>query len=318
MRVLFVLGSGGHTARGLILSRQLQAEKYFMVPWESEVTKQKVKSNYYSVVSPRFRAKDSRILSVFRTLFLFIHSLLILLVVRPDVLISTGSGLTLPPFLMARLFGIKTVFIESPSRVYRPSIAGRLLMGKTDLWLSSWPELAERYPCVDYRGMIIESPVLKSVDNEQTVSLFVTVGTSLPHDELIRTIDNLVGSGKVKGTVVAQIGGGEYIPRHIDFFRFSPSLDTYYSSAEVILSSCGAGTIMENVVSGRRLVVIQNPDITGGHEWELVAMMEKNKHLIWCRSLDDLTECLERARTDSFLRFVPERLDINEVLAQVH
>ena len=154
MRVLFVLGSGGHTSRGMILSSQIQAEKYFIIPWESEVTKQKVGSNYFSVLSPRFRAKDSRIMTVLRTLFLFLHSLMILLYVRPKVLISTGSGLTIPPFLIASFFRIKTIYIESPSRVYYPSIAGKMLIGKTDLWLSGWPELAERYEGVDYRGMI--------------------------------------------------------------------------------------------------------------------------------------------------------------------
>jgi len=154
LRLLFVLGSGGHTARGLILSNQVDCKKYYIVPWESEVTKRKVGRNYFSVISPRFRAKDSRIMSVLRTLFLFLHSLIILLIVRPDVLISTGSGLTLPPFLVARVFGIKTLFIESPSRVYNPSIAGKLLIGKVDLWLSSWPELAQRYQGVEYRGMV--------------------------------------------------------------------------------------------------------------------------------------------------------------------
>jgi len=154
LRVLFVLGSGGHTARGMILSNQIKAEKYFIVPWESEVTKQKVGSNYFSVLSPRFRAKDSRIMTVFRTLFLFLHSFLILLYVRPKVLISTGSGLTIPPFLIAPFLRIKTIFIESPSRVYYPSIAGKMLIGKTDMWLSSWPELAERYKGVEYKGMI--------------------------------------------------------------------------------------------------------------------------------------------------------------------
>ncbi len=154
MRLLFVLGSGGHTTRGLILSNQVDCEKYYIVPWESEVTKKKVGAKYFSVISPRFRAKDSRIMSVLRTLFLFLHSLIILLIVRPDVLISTGSGLTLPPFLVARVFRIKTLFVESPSRVYNPSIAGKLLIGKVDLWLSSWPELAQRYEGVEYRGMV--------------------------------------------------------------------------------------------------------------------------------------------------------------------
>jgi UDP-N-acetylglucosamine:LPS N-acetylglucosamine transferase len=154
MRLLFVLGSGGHTARGLILSNQVEGQKYYMVPWESEVTKKKVGRNYFSVISPRFRAKDNRIMTVLRTLFLFLHSLIILFIVRPKVMISTGSGLTLPPFLVAGVFGIKTLFVESPSRVYEPSIAGRMLMGKTDLWLSSWPDLAERYEGIEYRGMI--------------------------------------------------------------------------------------------------------------------------------------------------------------------
>ena len=154
MKLLFVLGSGGHTARGLILSKQVQDEKYYIVPWESEVTKKKVGKNYFSVISPRFRAKDNRIMSVLRTLFLFLHSLFIIMIVRPDVLVSTGSGLTLPPFLVARFFGIKTLYIESPSRVYTPSIAGRMLINKVNLWLGSWPELAERYEGVEYRGMV--------------------------------------------------------------------------------------------------------------------------------------------------------------------
>ena len=154
VRVLFVLGSGGHTARGIILSKQIEAEKFYMVPWESEVTKQKVGSNYFSVLSPRIRAKDNRIMTVLRTLLLFLHSLLILLKVRPNVVISTGSGLTIPPFLLAVFFRIKTIYIESPSRVYYPSLAGKMLIGKTSLWVSSWPELAERYDGVEYRGMV--------------------------------------------------------------------------------------------------------------------------------------------------------------------
>jgi len=154
MRILFVLGSGGHTARGLTLSRQINAEKTYMIPWESEVTRTKVGSNYFRVFSPRFRAKDNVIMTIFRTLFLFLHSFLILLIVRPHVVISTGSGLTIPPFFLARFLRMKTVYIESPSRVYEPSIAGKLLIGRVDMWLSSWPDLAERYRGVEYRGMI--------------------------------------------------------------------------------------------------------------------------------------------------------------------
>jgi len=155
MRLLFVLGAGGHTTRGLLLSKQLDDEIYYMVPWESEITKRKVGSNYFSVISPRFKAKDNRILSVFRTMFLFMHSLFILLMIRPKKIISTGSGLTLPPFLIAGLLGIETVFIESPSRVYNPSIVGKFLLGKVDVWASSWLEMAENNSNIVYGGLIV-------------------------------------------------------------------------------------------------------------------------------------------------------------------
>ncbi len=154
MRVLFVLGAGGHTARGLILSKQITADVFYIVPWESEHTKKRVGTNYFSVLSPRFRAGDNIFLTILRTLLLFIHGLLLLLIVRPRVAISTGSGLTYPIFLTAKFLGIKTVFIESPGRVYKPSKAGTLLLGKVDLFLSTWPELSRKYKEIEYMGMI--------------------------------------------------------------------------------------------------------------------------------------------------------------------
>ena len=135
--------------------------------------------------------------------------------------------------------------------------------------------------------------------------IFVTVGTSLPHDSLIERVDNLVAEGVITEEVVAQIGAGTYIPKHIESFRFLPSLEVFFERADVIVSNCGAGTIMENVTKGRRLVAIQNPDITGGHEWELVKKMEDGKHLVWCRSLEDMPQCIAKAGTAPILRFEP-------------
>ncbi|MCK5150917.1 MAG: hypothetical protein KAQ65_03710 [Candidatus Thorarchaeota archaeon] len=154
MKVMFVTGSGGHTKRIIQLSKQISAEKVFVVPYESTLTKKKIGSNYISVLSPRYKAKSNIILTIIRTLFLFLHSLFILIITKPNVAISTGSGLTYPIFMMAKLLRIKTVYIESPSRVYAPSKAGMLLLGKVDLWLSSWPELARRYDGVEYMGLI--------------------------------------------------------------------------------------------------------------------------------------------------------------------
>jgi len=62
------------------------------------------------------------------------------------------------------------------------------------------------------------------------------------------------------------------------------------------------------------LIVIQNPDITGGHEWELVTKMERGGYLIWCKNLDSLKNSIEKARTMDFKTFKPEQLNLIKVL----
>jgi UDP-N-acetylglucosamine transferase subunit ALG13 len=142
----------------------------------------------------------------------------------------------------------------------------------------------------------------------------VTVGTSLPHDALIQVIDELVGSGEIATEVVAQRGAGSYVPKHIKSFRFKKGLDDYLNRAEIVISNCGAGIIMENVTMGHRLIVIENPDVTGGHEWELVTKMEKGGHLVWCKSFDSLKDSIERARRMEFKTFSPKPLELGDVL----
>jgi beta-1,4-N-acetylglucosaminyltransferase len=147
--------------------------------------------------------------------------------------------------------------------------------------------------------------------------IFVTVGTSLPHDDLVRMIDNLVGEKKIRDRIIVQRGAGRYVPRYVEHFRFSPDLNQYYNEAEIVISNCGAGTIMENTTKGRKLIVIQNPDVTGGHEWELVRKLEKGNHLIWCRDVNELLNCIEKARDMKFQKFSPERLDISKAIRQI-
>ncbi|MHA1137337.1 MAG: glycosyltransferase [Candidatus Thorarchaeota archaeon] len=145
----------------------------------------------------------------------------------------------------------------------------------------------------------------------------MTVGTSLPHDGLIMKVDGLVKEGTIADDVVAQIGAGKYIPKNIDYIRFAPSLEEFYQKADIVISNCGAGTIMENVTKGRSLIVIQNPDITGGHEWEMVTKMEKGGHLVWCKDIDDLANAIQTAKTKKFASFKPRQFSLEEVIKEL-
>jgi UDP-N-acetylglucosamine transferase subunit ALG13 len=147
--------------------------------------------------------------------------------------------------------------------------------------------------------------------------IFITLGTVLPYDELIQMVDTLKALLKLDDKVYAQIGNGTYIPKHMKYLRFIGSMDEVYKRADIIISTCGAGTILENVTHGRKLVVVQNPGITGGHEWELVSKLESLGCLIWCKNLSNLLFCINEAKSKEFKKFKPEKFNISAVLEEI-
>jgi len=148
--------------------------------------------------------------------------------------------------------------------------------------------------------------------------IFITTGSSLPHDKMIIEMDALKAMGHFpEHRIYAQIGNGKYIPKNMVWLRFVGNMEETYKRAEVIISNCGAGTIMENVTKGRKLIVVQNPAITGGHEWELVSKLEKLGCLIWCKDVKHLRSCIELAQNKEFVKFIPDKLDINRILGML-
>jgi UDP-N-acetylglucosamine:LPS N-acetylglucosamine transferase len=65
---------------------------------------------------------------------------------RPDLVLSTGAGVALPFFAIARLMGIRTVYVEVLDRVDHPTLTGALCYPLTDLFALQWPEQRRSYP----------------------------------------------------------------------------------------------------------------------------------------------------------------------------
>ena len=70
---------------------------------------------------------------------------------RPDVIISTGAGIAPPFFLMAKLRGVRTVFLEVYDRLDSTTMAGRLCYPMSDRFLLQWDEQRKLYP----RGIVV-------------------------------------------------------------------------------------------------------------------------------------------------------------------
>ena len=124
--------------------------------------------------------------------------------------------------------------------------------------------------------------------------IFVTVGTT-DFDLLVASMDELAGSTTEQ--VVAQIGRGDYVPEQMDWFRFAPSLDPYYDGARVVVAHGGLGTLVEVLQRRLPLIGVSNPDRYDHHQEDILATMERRGHMIWCRTLADLPQALDRIET---------------------
>ena len=64
---------------------------------------------------------------------------------RPDLIISSGAAVAVPFFLLGKLLGAKTVYVEVFDRVDKPTMTGKMLNWVADLFVVQWPEMLAIY-----------------------------------------------------------------------------------------------------------------------------------------------------------------------------
>lgn len=70
---------------------------------------------------------------------------------RPDVVVSSGAGVAVPFFVVGRLRGAKTVFLEVYDRIDLPTMTGKLCQPLSTLFLLQWEDQKRFYR----RGQVI-------------------------------------------------------------------------------------------------------------------------------------------------------------------
>lgn len=90
----------------------------------------------------------------FKWMLTAIQILIIILHERPEVIVSTGA---LPGFFALRIgkvFGARTVWVDSIANVDELSRSGEKIGKHADLWLTQWPDLA-REDGPRYKGAVL-------------------------------------------------------------------------------------------------------------------------------------------------------------------
>jgi len=99
-------------------------------------------------------SNKSRWKEVFSYYRMFIECFKIFRKHKPSVVISTGSYIAVPLFIMAKIHRAKTIFIESNAMVYSKTTTGKLVEHFADKIYVQWPEMLEMYPKAEYHGVL--------------------------------------------------------------------------------------------------------------------------------------------------------------------
>ena len=96
--------------------------------------------------------------------------------------------------------------------------------------------------------------------------IFVTVGTQLPFDRLVRAIDGWAAAHP-EVEVFGQIGPANYRPRHFASEPFLPpdKVERYFRNAELIVGHAGMGTIVSSLTMRVPIIVVPRRQSFGEH-----------------------------------------------------
>jgi len=161
---------------------------------------------------------------------------------------------------------------------------------------------------------------LRSIHNPSehcAMHLFVTVGTT-SFDALLEVFDRNDAIEMLNCLQIDQItlqtGHTRCKFSHlrladslaVTIFDYADEIGSYISSADIVLSHGGAGTILDVLSRHVRLCVVPNPALHQNHQLELVSALEKEGYLLHS-TIDSLWSVLEEVLHHDFHRYESDR-----------
>ncbi len=146
-RLCFVSSSGGHWEQLQKLEPLAIKYKGFFV---TERTKFKAPLGNYFMIQTDLKDK----LILIKMLWNTIYTLFIWIKERPDFVITTGTMVAYPFYLLAVFFHKKFIFIETFGRANMPTVAGKKMEKYTDLFIVQWETQKKFYKNAIYGGCL--------------------------------------------------------------------------------------------------------------------------------------------------------------------
>jgi UDP-N-acetylglucosamine:LPS N-acetylglucosamine transferase len=147
MRVLAVSSGGGHWVELLRVRPALEGHALHFVTVQPDYRDDVAGSGFSTVL-------DATRWNPFTCLILAAQVFLLVARLRPDIVISTGAAPGYFAVRFGKLFGARTIWVDTLADVSGLSMSGRMAGRYTDLWLTQWPEVAQP-DGPEYAGQVI-------------------------------------------------------------------------------------------------------------------------------------------------------------------
>jgi len=146
-RVLAVASGGGHWIELLRLRDAFEGNQTYYLTTMDGYQKDVGSSKYFVVRDASRWDKLGLIIMLMQILWVIIR-------VRPDVVITTGAAPGVFALRIGKLFGARTIWLDSIANADELSMSGELAGPHADLWLTQWSEL-ERENGPVFKGRIL-------------------------------------------------------------------------------------------------------------------------------------------------------------------
>lgn len=311
-RICLAASGGGHVRQILDLKPFWQNHDYYLVTEPTALGHSLAGEHptrfvdHFAFGQARIASKATLAMSGVRNMW---ASLKHILRERPDVVISTGAGSALFTALFGRLTGAKFVLIESFARVRAPSLFGRMSHRFANKVIVQSEGLKARWPHAEVCDPL---KILGEGRPGKEPLAFLTVGTVMPFDRLVKGVEALQAEGLLPERVIAQVGDGGYRPQGWETHERLPfdEVKAILAKADIVFCHGGTGSLVTGAQAGCRVIAMPRSAARAehydDHQEEIVTAFAERGLIQVARETGDLAPALAAARTTEPIRATTE------------
>lgn len=125
--------------------------------------------------------------------------------------------------------------------------------------------------------------------------ILVSVGTTIPFDDLISEVDRLCAVGFFHEDVVCQIGRSTYAPQNCEYFRNKPNLERDFFLADGLIVHGGTGSTIQALCAQKPFVAVANALAQDDHQADFLTTLSAEYDFVWTRDPGELGHLWPRA-----------------------